>query len=81
MMNQMSGRQHRLANEDRSSTDTICNRDNRIFSTGCAGKFTDEDRQPKIFLTNIWVAEEQLKMNDCYYEKKDWRVCKKEVSR
>lgn len=24
-------------------------------------------------------AAEQLKMNDCYFEKKDWRSCKKEV--
>lgn len=25
-------------------------------------------------------ADEQLKMNDCYYDKKDWRACRKEVS-
>lgn len=25
--------------------------------------------------------EEQLKMNDCYSDHKDWRTCKKEVSR
>ena len=25
-------------------------------------------------------TEEQLKMNDCYFEKKDWRACKKDVS-
>ena len=25
-------------------------------------------------------SDEQLKMNDCYYDNKDWRVCKKEVS-
>ena len=25
-------------------------------------------------------AEEQLKMNDCYSDNKDWRVCKKQVS-
>jgi hypothetical protein len=24
-------------------------------------------------------AAEQLKMNDCYFDKKDWRSCKKEV--
>lgn len=24
--------------------------------------------------------EEQLKMNDCYYDNKDWRACRKEVS-
>lgn len=27
---------------------------------------------------NICIAE-QTKMNDCYYEKKDWRLCKQEV--
>lgn len=27
-----------------------------------------------------WSTEEQLKMNDCYYDNKDWRICKKEVS-
>lgn len=26
-------------------------------------------------------VDEQLRMNDCYYDNKDWRVCKKEVSR
>ena len=32
-------------------------------------------------LTDAVLLEEQLKMNDCYYDKKDWRACKKEVSR
>lgn len=28
----------------------------------------------------IWVlADEQSKMNDCYFEKRDWRACKDEV--
>jgi len=26
------------------------------------------------------VLDEQLRMNDCYYDTKDWRVCRKEVS-
>ncbi|KAK8085075.1 hypothetical protein PG997_006346 [Apiospora hydei] len=38
--------------------------DKRIFSTGCA------DTQP---------ADENAKMTDCYYDKKDWRQCKKEM--
>jgi hypothetical protein len=25
------------------------------------------------------IADENMKMTDCYFEKKDWRVCKKEV--
>ncbi|KAK8069799.1 hypothetical protein PG994_006415 [Apiospora phragmitis] len=39
--------------------------DKRIFSTGCA------DTQ---------LVDENAKMTDCYYDKKDWRQCKKEVS-
>lgn len=27
------------------------------------------------------ALEEQTNMNDCYFEKKDWRVCSQEVSR
>lgn len=26
------------------------------------------------------LAEENMKMTDCYYEKKDWRQCKDEAS-
>ena len=25
------------------------------------------------------AIEEQLRLNDCYYDKKDWRACKAEV--
>lgn len=28
----------------------------------------------------IYDTAENTKMNDCYFEKKDWRLCKKEVS-
>ncbi|KAJ9606888.1 hypothetical protein H2200_008898 [Cladophialophora chaetospira] len=31
----------------------------------------------RIFSTGC--ADEQLRMNDCYYDKKDWRACKTEV--
>jgi len=34
-------------------------------------------RDQRIFSTGC--AEEQLRMNDCYYEKKDWRVCRNEM--
>ena len=34
-----------------------------------------------VYLIDIRFTEEQLKLNDCYYDKKDWRACKKEVSR
>ncbi|TGO80695.1 hypothetical protein BELL_0002g00170 [Botrytis elliptica] len=38
--------------------------------TGCAenGKMSTES-----------TAEENSKMTDCYFEKKDWRLCKAEV--
>ncbi|OCT51126.1 hypothetical protein CLCR_09224 [Cladophialophora carrionii] len=53
--------------------------DQRIFSTGCAGKLeiTVRSRLRDVTLTN--GTEEQLRMNDCYYDKKDWRACKAEV--
>ncbi|KAL2218098.1 hypothetical protein M432DRAFT_657236 [Thermoascus aurantiacus ATCC 26904] len=42
----------------------------------------EDDDEPdewdkRIFSTGC--AAEQLKMNDCYYEKRDWRACKKEM--
>lgn len=27
------------------------------------------------------MIDENTKLTDCYYEKKDWRACKQEVSR
>jgi hypothetical protein len=34
-------------------------------------------------MLQVWIlkteTEEQLRMNDCYYDKKDWRACKSEV--
>ena len=58
----------------------LFHRDKRIFSTGCAGKITESlgHRQ------SCWIdgsTDENTKMNDCFYEKKDWRLCKNEVSR
>ncbi|KAK2602014.1 hypothetical protein QQS21_004440 [Conoideocrella luteorostrata] len=38
--------------------------DKRIFSTGCADR---------------WGADENMKMTDCYFEKKDWRACAVEM--
>ncbi|KAF2797409.1 hypothetical protein K505DRAFT_322604 [Melanomma pulvis-pyrius CBS 109.77] len=31
----------------------------------------------RIFSTGC--SDENMKLTDCYYEKKDWRVCKKEM--
>ncbi|KAI7779757.1 hypothetical protein LA080_000354 [Diaporthe eres] len=43
----------------------------------------EEDDEPdewdkRIFSTGC--AEENMKMTDCYFEKKDWRQCKDEAS-
>ncbi|MCJ1243305.1 hypothetical protein MMC30_000502 [Trapelia coarctata] len=51
--------------------------DKRIFSTGCAsrlglGLFRE-------LLAEARSTEEQTNMNDCYFDKKDWRVCSQEV--
>ncbi|PSN66720.1 hypothetical protein BS50DRAFT_634205 [Corynespora cassiicola Philippines] len=42
----------------------------------------DADDEPdewdkRIFSTGC--ADENMKLTDCYYEKKDWRACKKEM--
>lgn len=63
-------------------------RDKRIFSTGCAG---DIDQSCSVAMPksiNYWwtltivnqITEENMKMTDCYFEKKDWRQCKDEAS-
>ena len=31
-------------------------------------------------LTEVEGPDENAKLTDCYYEKKDWRLCKEEVS-
>ncbi|KAF3050204.1 hypothetical protein E8E11_008296 [Didymella keratinophila] len=50
--------------------------DKRIFSTGCAGAIDKAECG-----TELTPADENAKLTDCYYEKKDWRACKAEVSR
>lgn len=42
----------------------------------------DDDDEPDEWETRIFstgCAEENTKLNDCFYEKKDWRACKDEV--
>lgn len=53
-------------------------RDKRIFSTGCSGEDipVDNDR-----LYSDIGTEENTRLNDCFFEKKDWRACKSEVGR
>ncbi|KAF2016208.1 hypothetical protein BU24DRAFT_422559 [Aaosphaeria arxii CBS 175.79] len=36
-----------------------------------------DDWDKRIFSTGC--SDENAKLTDCYYEKKDWRVCKKEM--
>ena len=69
-------------------------RDKRIFSTGCAGKSVSEARL-RVFAIICRLArwlrsgrgvdggdsDENAKLTDCYYDKKDWRLCKEEVGR
>ena len=31
-------------------------------------------------MANAVPVDENMKLTDCYYEKKDWRACKNEVS-
>ncbi|KAK3347176.1 hypothetical protein B0T25DRAFT_572252 [Lasiosphaeria hispida] len=45
--------------------------DKRIFSTGCAGKSSSQRSQ--------FHNDENLKLTDCYYDKKDWRECKDDM--
>ena len=33
-----------------------------------------------VTLAANFVEAEQTKMNDCYFDKKDWRTCRKEAS-
>ncbi|KAL7970277.1 hypothetical protein HDV63DRAFT_34613 [Trichoderma sp. SZMC 28014] len=48
--------------------------DKRIFSTGCAD-LLDADLK----LAGAVCLDENMRMTDCYYEKKDWRACAKEM--
>lgn len=70
---------------------TRMNRDKRIFSTGCSGivdllflLFSHQQLDSRRF--GFWVrfltgnVDENMKLTDCYYDKKDWRVCSEEVN-
>ncbi|KAA8615485.1 CHCH domain-containing protein [Pyrenophora tritici-repentis] len=50
--------------------------DKRIYSTGCAGTLADAKPEPS---SNLLRSDENAKLTDCYYEKKDWRACKQEM--
>ncbi|KAJ3509053.1 hypothetical protein NM208_g15723 [Fusarium decemcellulare] len=48
--------------------------DKRIFSTGCAG-----DAVVALPYPCLSGLDENAKMTDCYFEKKDWRACAAEM--
>ncbi|KAI4146467.1 MAG: hypothetical protein LQ340_005921 [Diploschistes diacapsis] len=50
--------------------------DQRICSTGCAGKRMMHEAR---YYNLTDMLDEQTRMNDCYFEKKDWRACSKEM--
>lgn len=52
-------------------------RDKRIFSTGCAGMLSGVGLKKRSSI-NLY-ADENAKLTDCYYDKKDWRGCKQEM--
>ena len=60
-----------------SSRIDIAARDKRIFGTGCSSisGFPINVHEDPCLLDQA----EQTKMNDCYFDKKDWRICGKEV--
>ncbi|KAF2444824.1 hypothetical protein P171DRAFT_520925 [Karstenula rhodostoma CBS 690.94] len=55
---------------------------NDAARTDASAKMQDDDEpddwDKRIFSTGC--ADENMKLTDCYYEKKDWRLCKKETS-
>lgn len=60
-------------------------RDKRIFSTGCAGELylPIHTTHTHIYINGcerLTLEDEQEKLNDCYFQQKDWRKCKKQVS-
>ncbi|KAF2263752.1 hypothetical protein CC78DRAFT_533757 [Lojkania enalia] len=55
---------------------------NEVEDRSAAAQNVDADDEPdewdkRIFSTGC--ADENAKLTDCYYEKKDWRACKKEM--
>ncbi|KAI4719198.1 hypothetical protein E4T48_04500 [Aureobasidium sp. EXF-10727] len=52
--------------------------DKRIFSTGCSGMQLSESFQRKSKRLRQTIVE-NTRLNDCFFEKKDWRQCKSEM--
>ncbi|KAK3342712.1 hypothetical protein B0H65DRAFT_227195 [Neurospora tetraspora] len=56
----------------------------RPSASAAAAAASQQDDEPdewdkRIFSTGC--ADENAKLTDCYYEKKDWRLCKNEMER
>ena len=80
IMNRMNGR-FRLGRRQYPILMLQC-RDKRIFSTGCAGKLTSQGCSGLLMYgESSSSSAENTKMNDCFFEKKDWRQCRTEVRR
>lgn len=45
----------------------------------CPSIYTEESRESKRMNADELGPVENTKLTDCYYEKKDWRLCKAEV--
>lgn len=54
-------------------------RDKRIFSTGCAGESNAETIPVRGGYEKLSRTDENASLNDCFRDKKDWRLCKDEV--
>ncbi|KAI0839937.1 hypothetical protein F5Y06DRAFT_18650 [Hypoxylon sp. FL0890] len=61
-----------------SRTQQIMSKDENTNQQSSSAQDDEPDEWDKrIFSTGC--ADENMKLTDCYYEKKDWRACKKEV--
>jgi cytochrome c oxidase assembly factor 4 len=50
-------------------------------SSVLAARVSEDSQSPELFgIDSYEDTVENTKMNDCYYEKRDWRLCKNEVS-
>ncbi|KAF3026537.1 hypothetical protein E8E14_013797 [Neopestalotiopsis sp. 37M] len=55
----------------------MSNAENKQQAAAAVDDDEPDDWDKRIFSTGC--ADENMKMTDCYFEKKDWRACKKEM--
>ncbi|KAK1498129.1 hypothetical protein CCUS01_12905 [Colletotrichum cuscutae] len=90
----MSKQESDTAKKSSTEDDEPDDWDKRIFSTGCAGTQrlpSLSGSQRKRSRTDSWITaltltstlvvsvDENAKLTDCYFEKKDWRQCAAEM--